>query len=81
MLRRAAQAHLEIGRGDRKRECINQCGISENTKRGCFRQIPNLKTRANMANCLTLSDAGRTREISKPNNPQKFNVEKLSHPN
>ena len=32
MLRRAAQAYLETGWGDRKREC----GISENTVKGLF---------------------------------------------
>ena len=59
MLRRAAQAYLEMGGWDRKRKCINQCHVVESVKtqyRGCFRQIPYLKTRANMAHRLTLSD-------------------------
>ena len=66
MLRRAAQACLEMGWGDRKREC----GNSENTVKGLFQKNTEPQNTL-QANRLTLSDAlaklvafaGRTREI------------------
>ena len=66
MLRRAAQAYLEMGWGDRKGEC----GISENTVKGLFQKNTEPQNTRDQADRLTLSDtlaklvasAGRTRK-------------------
>ena len=67
MLRRAAQAYLEMGWGRQKKR-VHQCGISENT---VFQNNTEPQHTRDQADRLTLSDtlaklvafAGKTREI------------------